>query len=158
MRQVAGTLRLDLAQYRAMAAFAQFAADLDKATQQQLHRGSRLVEILKQGQFAPMPVEHQVAIIWAGANGYLDDIPKEDVRRFEAGFHKFLEDQYGQLLHAMASKLALDDEITGLLAAASKDFKAKFLAGSATVPASLDFTRNELVKKPAPAAEPVAVG
>ena len=75
MRQVAGRLRLDLAQYRALAAFAQFGSDLDKATQAQLTRGERMVELLKQGQFSPMPVEQQVISIWAGANGYLDDVP-----------------------------------------------------------------------------------
>ena len=83
MRQVAGTLRLDLAQYRELAAFAQFGSDLDKATQAQLTRGARLVEILKQPQYEPLPVERQIALIFAGTNGYLDTIPVSDVRAFE---------------------------------------------------------------------------
>src|SRR5262249_60781389 len=85
MRQVDGRLRLDLAQYRALAAFAQFGSDLDKATQAQITRGERMVELLKQGQFVPMPVEQQVISIWAGANGYLDDVPVAAVRRLEGG-------------------------------------------------------------------------
>ena len=83
MRQVAGTLRLDLAQYRELAAFAQFGSDLDKSTQQQLNRGARLVEILKQGQYSPLPVEQQVVIIYAGTNGFLDAVPVGDVGKYE---------------------------------------------------------------------------
>src|SRR5207245_11440325 len=91
MKSVAGSLRLDLAQYRELAAFAQFGSDLDKASQQQLSRGKRWVEVLKQGQFSPLPVEKQVAIIFAGSNGFLDDIAVEDVRRFEAELNQFLD-------------------------------------------------------------------
>src|SRR2546425_7174447 len=91
MRQVAGKLRLDLAQYRALAAFAQFGSDLDKATQAQLTRGERMVELLKQEQFVPMAVEQQVLSIWAGTNGYLDDVPVAAVRKFESEWLGFLD-------------------------------------------------------------------
>ena len=91
MRQVAGKLRLDLAQYRELAAFAQFASDLDKATRDQLTRGEKLSEILKQAQFAPLAVEKQVAIIWAATNGYLDDVETPKIRDFETGLYRFLE-------------------------------------------------------------------
>src|SRR6059036_2650832 len=94
MRQVAGRLRLDLAQYRALAAFAQFGSDLDKATQAQLTRGERMVELLKQEQYVPMPVEQQVLSIWAGTNGYLDDVKVESVRRFEQDWLAFLGKEY----------------------------------------------------------------
>src|SRR5689334_17392689 len=96
MRQVAGTLRLDLAQYRELAAFAQFGSDLDKATQEQLTRGARLVEVLKQPQYEPLPVERQVAIIYAGTNGYLDAIAVSDVRAFETELYRFIETRYPQ--------------------------------------------------------------
>src|SRR6185437_2871569 len=98
MRQVAGTLRLDLAQYRELAAFAQFGSDLDKATQAQLHRGQRLVEILKQPQYQPLPVEKQVAIIFAGTNGYLDPIAVSDIRAYEQELYRFLESRYAGVL------------------------------------------------------------
>src|SRR4029453_2351897 len=91
MRQVAGTLRIDLAQFRALEAFALFASDLDKASRDQLERGARMVELLKQGQYQPVPIEKQVIAIWAGGNGYLDDIPVEDARRFEAELLEFMD-------------------------------------------------------------------
>ena len=91
MRQVAGTLRLDLAQYRELAAFAQFGSDLDKSTQQQLNRGARLVEILKQGQYSPLPVAQQVVIIYAGTNGYLDAVPVADVGKYQTALASFME-------------------------------------------------------------------
>ena len=94
MRQVAGTLRLDLAQYRELAAFAQFGSDLDPATQTQLNRGQRLTEILKQPQYRPLPVEKQVAIIFAATNGYLDSVPVEQLRQFEEGLYAFLETRH----------------------------------------------------------------
>src|SRR5216117_2161155 len=97
MRQVAGTLRLDLAQYRELAAFAQFGSDLDKSTQQQLNRGARLVEILKQPQYEPLRVERQVAIIYAGTNGHLDNIAVADVRAFETELYRYIESRYPQL-------------------------------------------------------------
>src|SRR5438045_5415102 len=94
MRQVAGTLRLDLAQYRELAAFAQFGSDLDKSTQAKLTRGARLVEILKQPQYEPLPVERQVAIIFAGTNGYLDAIPISEVQAFASELYKFIETRH----------------------------------------------------------------
>ena len=98
MRQVAGTLRLDLAQYRELAAFAQFGSDLDKPTHSQLNRGRRLVEILKQPQYQPLPVEKQVAIIFAATNGYLDAIAVEQLRAYEAELYRFLETSVRQVL------------------------------------------------------------
>ena len=91
MRQIAGTLRLGLAQYRALAAFAQFGSDLDKASQDQLSRGRRMVEVLKQGQYQPLPVERQILIIYAGTNAFLDDLPVEDCRKFEAELYRFVD-------------------------------------------------------------------
>src|SRR6266536_1226767 len=104
MRQVAGTLRLDLAQYRELAAFAQFGSDLDKATQAQLTRGARLVEILKQPQYAPLPVERQVALVFAGTNGYLDNVALTDVRAFEVELYKFIESRHPQVFKDIATK------------------------------------------------------
>jgi F-type H+-transporting ATPase subunit alpha len=131
MRQVAGTLRLDLAQYRELAAFAQFGSDLDKSTQAQLTRGARLVEILKQGQYAPLPVERQVAIIFAGTNGYLDKIAVSDVRAFEAELYSYLDARAPQVLRGIAEKKVLDDEIKGAMNAAVKEFAAEFAARKA---------------------------
>src|SRR5437764_296052 len=107
MKQVAGSLRLDLAQYRELAAFAQFGSDLDKASQQQLNRGKRWVEVLKQGQYSPIPVEKQVAIIFAGGNGFLDDIAVEDVRRFEAELYRFLDNSKPEVLRLIREKREL---------------------------------------------------
>src|SRR6266536_839037 len=115
MKQVAGTLRLTLAQYRALAAFAQFGSDLDKATQEQLNRGARLVEILKQPQYEPLAVERQVAIIYAGTNGYLDKIPVSDVRAFETGLYAFTETRHPQVFRGIAEKKQLDDQLKGAL-------------------------------------------
>jgi F-type H+-transporting ATPase subunit alpha len=127
MRQVAGTLRLDLAQYRAMAAFAQFgSSDLDKATQQQLNRGARLVEILKQPQYSPLPVEQQVAVIYAGVNGYFDSIEVGDVRAAEAELHKFMTTRFGNVLASIKQKKQIDDEIKGTLTAALQEFVEHF--------------------------------
>src|SRR6186713_183576 len=109
MRQVAGSLRLDLAQYRELAAFAQFGSDLDKATQAQLTRGARLVELLKQPQYQPLTVEKQIAIIFAGTNGHLDNIPISDVRAFETELYAFLESRHPQILATIAEKKILDD-------------------------------------------------
>jgi F-type H+-transporting ATPase subunit alpha len=109
MRQVAGGLRLDLAQYRELAAFAQFASDLDKATRDQLTRGEKLTEILKQPQFAPLSVEKQVAIIWTGTNGYLDDVPTPKIRDFEAGLYRFLDQEHADLLPTIASEKSISD-------------------------------------------------
>jgi F-type H+-transporting ATPase subunit alpha len=132
MRQVAGTLRLDLAQYRELAAFAQFgSSDLDKATQQQLNRGARLVEILKQPQYQPLPVEKQVAIVYAGTQGLLDEIPVDQVREFEDEFHRFMETRHGNVLATIRDKKNLDDEIKNNLTAATKEFSKEFLSNRA---------------------------
>jgi F-type H+/Na+-transporting ATPase subunit alpha len=131
MRQVAGTLRLDLAQYRELAAFAQFGSDLDKATQAQLTRGARLVEILKQPQYAPLPVERQVALVYAGTNGYLDSVALTDVRAFEVELYKFIESRHPQVFKDIATKKILDEQTKGALDAAVKQFAADFAAKKA---------------------------
>jgi F-type H+-transporting ATPase subunit alpha len=123
MKSVAGTLRLDLAQYRELAAFAQFGSDLDKATQAQLARGQRLTEILKQPQYAPVDVEKQVLIIWAATNGYTDDIAVDQLRRFETDLLRFVENSHPGLLHSIAEKKTLTDEIKNDLKQALTDFK-----------------------------------
>ena len=128
MRQVAGRLRLDLAQYRALAAFAQFGSDLDKATQAQLTRGERMVELLKQGQFQPMPVEKQVISIFAGTNGYLDDVPVLAVRRFEEELLAFVDKNYAELPHNIRTTKAISDDDQKKLHEAVKAFKAQFKA------------------------------
>ena len=123
MRQVAGTLRIDLAQFRELQAFAQFGSDLDKATQAQLARGQRLVEILKQPQYQPMPVENQILGIWAASNGYADDVPVEEVRNFEAELLKFVENSHPGVLEAIREKKTLTDEILSDLKQVLSDFK-----------------------------------
>jgi F-type H+-transporting ATPase subunit alpha len=128
MRQVAGSLRLDLAQFRELAAFAQFGSDLDKVTQAQLSRGQRLTEILKQDQYTPLPVEKQVAIVYAGTNGFLDDLEVSECRAFEQSFYRFLDTSHTALLAKIREKKALDDEIKGQLAAVLKEAKEKFKA------------------------------
>jgi F-type H+/Na+-transporting ATPase subunit alpha len=128
MRQVAGTLRLDLAQYRELAAFAQFGSDLDKATQAQLNRGARLVEILKQPQYEPLPVERQVALIYAGTNGYLDNIAVSEVRAFETELYRFIETRAPQLFGNIVEKKILDDPLKAELDAVVKEFAASFAA------------------------------
>jgi F-type H+-transporting ATPase subunit alpha len=128
MRQVAGSLRLDLAQYRELAAFAQFGSDLDAATQQQLNRGARLVEILKQPQYQPLPVEKQVLLIFAGTKGYLDKVPVSDVGTYEIELYRFAESRYPGLLRAIAEKKQLDDNLTAQVAAALKEFGEQFAA------------------------------
>jgi F-type H+-transporting ATPase subunit alpha len=125
MKQVAGTLRLDLAQYREMAAFAQFGSDLDKTTQAQLARGTRMVELLKQDQYAPLSVEMQIVGIFAGINGYVDDIPVNEVRRFEAELIKYIDSEQKALRQDIATKKALDADLTARLKAAISEFKAK---------------------------------
>ncbi|HKG61194.1 MAG TPA: F0F1 ATP synthase subunit alpha [Pyrinomonadaceae bacterium] len=123
MKQVAGTLRLDLAQFRELQAFAQFGSDLDKATQAQLARGQRLTEILKQPQYLPMDVEKQVLVIWAATNGFTDDIAIEDIKRFETGLLKFVENSHPGLLADLAEKKSLTDEIKAGLKQVLEDFK-----------------------------------
>jgi F-type H+-transporting ATPase subunit alpha len=128
MRQVAGRLRLDLAQYRALAAFAQFGSDLDKATLAQLTRGERMVELLKQGQFVPMPVQDQVVSIWAGANGFLDDVPVAAVRKFETEWLAFVRNQYPEVTHDIETKKEISKDTDARLKEAAKAFKAQFQA------------------------------
>jgi F-type H+-transporting ATPase subunit alpha len=123
---VAGTLRLDLAQFREMAAFAQFASDLDKATQQQLARGERLVEVLKQGQYVPMSVEEQIVSIYAAINGHLDAYGTEVVGRYEQEMHVYIRSTHKDLLEAIRTKKQLNDEIKGKLNAALSEFGKGF--------------------------------
>ena len=126
MRQVAGPLRLSLAQYRELEAFAQFGSDLDAATQRQLARGARLVEILKQPQYQPVPVEKQVAIIYAVTNGHLDDVPVPQIRQWERDFLDYLEAQQLAVLNDIRTKRTLDDDVTARLKAAIAAFKPLF--------------------------------
>jgi F-type H+-transporting ATPase subunit alpha len=128
MKKVAGRLRLDLAQFREMEAFAQFGSDLDAATQRQLARGSRTVEVLKQPQYQPMPVENQVAVIYAVTNGYLDELPLEQVRSWELGFHEALGGSHQDLLDGIREGKELTAEIEGKLVAAIKAFNDVFAA------------------------------
>ena len=128
MKQVAGTLRLDLAQYRELAAFAQFGSDLDKATQQKLARGARMVEILKQPQYQPLPVQEQVSIIFAAGKGLLDDIAVDAVQKFEAEFLEFMRNAKADVLGELKEKQKLDDALEGKLKAAIEEFKKGFSA------------------------------
>ncbi|MBL8179545.1 MAG: F0F1 ATP synthase subunit alpha [Bryobacterales bacterium] len=131
MRKVAGTLRLELAQYRALAAFAQFGSELDKASQQQLNRGARLVEILKQGQFAPLPVEKQVLILYAGTNGFLDDLPVDRCRKFEEELYRFVENAHPKLLTDLKAKKDIDDALKTQIVAVLNEFKQRFTSNKA---------------------------
>jgi F-type H+/Na+-transporting ATPase subunit alpha len=126
MRQVAGSLRLDMAQFRDLAAFAQFGSDLDKATLAQLNRGQRLTEVLKQDQYVPLPVEKQIAIIFAGTNGLLDDLEVADIMPFEQSLYRFLESTQSALLPKIRERKAIDDEIRGELQRAIKEAKERF--------------------------------
>ena len=126
MKQVAGGLRLDLAQYREMAAFAQFGSDLDKATQAQLARGSRLVEILKQGQYRPLPVEKQILIIFAGTNGYLEMYPESVLQRYEEGLYNLVEEEQPEILREIREKKTLDADLEKKIKAIMEKFKGQF--------------------------------
>jgi F-type H+-transporting ATPase subunit alpha len=126
MKQVAGALRLDLAQYRELAAFAQFGSDLDKSSQAQLNRGKRLVEILKQPQYRPLPVEKQVVIIFAGTKGLLDDLAVEDCRAFETELYKFLDSSHPEVLNAIREKKAFDKQLEADLTAVVNELKDRF--------------------------------
>jgi F-type H+-transporting ATPase subunit alpha len=128
MKQVAGKLRLDLAQYNELAAFAQFGSDLDKASQAQLARGQRLVEILKQGQYEPLPVAQQVALIFAATNGFLDDLPLESLLRFETGLYQHLLTDRPEVLKSLTEKKVLDDAMKAELTQAVTEFKGRFKA------------------------------
>ncbi|HEX5432063.1 MAG TPA: F0F1 ATP synthase subunit alpha [Bryobacteraceae bacterium] len=132
MRQVAGSLRLDLAQYRNLAAFAQLGSELDKASAAQLTRGSRMVEILKQGQYSPLPVEKQVLIIYAGTNGYLDDLPLDQCRDFERELYRFIENAHPGVLAGIREKKNLDDDLKSKMNAALKEFKQRFVQENAS--------------------------
>ncbi len=137
MKSIAGTLRLDLAQYRALAAFAQFGSDLDKASQQQLHRGDRLVEVLKQKQYQPISVEKQVAVIFAGTKGYLDDLEVSQIADFERDLYDFLDLQGEDgVLGMIRERKVLDDEVTNALHEALREFKEHFAATHALAKAS----------------------
>jgi F-type H+-transporting ATPase subunit alpha len=135
MKQIAGGLRLDLAQYRALAAFAQFGSDLDRASLAQLNRGRHMVEILKQGQYLPLPVEKQVAIIFAGTNGYLDDVPLEQCRKFEDDLYRFVDNAHRGLWEEIRTKKVLDDALRAKLKAVIEEFKARFMAEQPAVAA-----------------------
>ncbi len=126
MKQVAGNLRLELAQYRELEAFAQFASDLDELSRKKLERGQRLVEILKQPAHQPLPVEKEVVIIYAGVKGYLDDIPVKAVRKFEEELYPFIETKYPQIFENIRTKKQLDEETEALLKKALEEFKAQF--------------------------------
>jgi F-type H+-transporting ATPase subunit alpha len=135
MKSLAGGMRLDLAQYRELAAFAQFGSDLDKASQQQLNRGKHLVEILKQDQYQPLPLEKQIMIIWAGTKGYLDDLPVEICRKFEAELYRFLDNAQRGLLDEIRTKKVLDADLTAKIKAIIEEFKARFVAENPTAQA-----------------------
>ena len=129
-KQVGATLKLDLAQYRELAAFAQFGSDLDKATLNQLNRGQRLTELLKQPQFRPLTMEKQVVILYAGTNGFLDDVKVEYVGAFENDFYPYMETVQSQILHDIATKKVLDEDLKKRLNAAIKEYKQNFLAST----------------------------
>ena len=135
MKQVAGSLRLDLAQYRELAAFSQFGSDLDVATQRQLNRGARLTEILKQDQFQPLHVAKQIVIIWAGNNGYLDDLAIEQVRPYELAMYDYIDVNDAELWNAIEASGKLDDELTERIKNNVAGFKASFVAGVAAAEA-----------------------
>jgi F-type H+/Na+-transporting ATPase subunit alpha len=126
MKQVAGTLRLELAQYREMAAFAQFGSDLDQATQRQLNRGARLVELLKQGQYQPLPVEKQILIIYAGTNGFVDDLPVTVLKKYEQELYSFIESRHSDIFEDILKKRELDGDLRAKLTKALEEFKGIF--------------------------------
>jgi len=172
MRTVAGRLRLDLAQYRELEAFSAFASDLDKATKAQLDRGARVVEVLKQPQYKPMPVEQQVMIIYAVTNGYLDDVEVERIGEWERGFHEFMHAQYPQVGDRLRNEKVLSNEteedlkrgITAFKAAAGKADASKAQTAKADAPkggapkadAPKAATPKAEPPKPTPAAAPSA--
>jgi F-type H+/Na+-transporting ATPase subunit alpha len=132
MRSVAGSLRLELAQYRELAAFAQFGSDLDKSSQQQLNRGRRLVEVLKQGQYQPLAMEKQVLIVFAGTNAFLDDIPVDQVRRFEQELYNFVENAHPTVLQTIREKKIIDDALKTQIKNVLTEFKQRFTSAAAT--------------------------
>jgi F-type H+-transporting ATPase subunit alpha len=158
MRSVAGKLRLELAQFRDVEAFAQFGSDLDAATQRQLSRGQRLVEILKQPQYQPLAMAEQVAIIWAATNGHLDDVPLERVRAFEREFMEFLRTQRPQILQTITDTKKVEDDVLQQLADAVNAFKQQFAASStpAQAPRAERAPAERSNTEPSTAAAPVA--
>jgi F-type H+-transporting ATPase subunit alpha len=128
MKQVAGTLRLDLAAYRSLEAFAQFGSDLDKATQNQLNRGARMVELLKQGRFVPMPVENQIIAIFAASRGYVDDLPVDQVLAFRDGAIDYVISSYSEIAKAIVEEKKITDETEAKLIEALDAYKAIFVA------------------------------
>ena len=132
MRQVAGSLKLDLAQYRELAAFAQFGSDLDKATQNQLNRGQRLVEVLKQKQFSPLPFSKQILIIYAGTNGFLDDLAVDQVRDFETELYEYVDTSNPGLLRTIMEKRILDDNLKAEMSKVIKQAKETFVTARQT--------------------------
>ena len=129
MRQVAALLRLDLAQYRELVTFTQYGSEIDKAAQMQLSRGERMVQILKQDQYSPLPLSRQVMIILAGTRGLLDDLPADSIRLFEAGFYKFIEENFLNIDLEIQTKKILSDELAQRLEKAVLEFKAEFIKG-----------------------------
>jgi F-type H+-transporting ATPase subunit alpha len=128
MKQVAGSLRLDLAQYRELAAFAQFGSELDKSTQAQLNRGVRLVEILKQPQYQPMPMEKMISILFAGTRGFLDDLPIDVLKDFEPQMVSFMESKYQDVLSEIKDKKEISADLEERMKKAVGEFKTQFLA------------------------------
>ncbi len=126
MKQVAGGMRLDLAQYREMAAFAQFGSDLDKQTQAQLARGERMMEILKQPQYQPLPVEKQIVLIYAGTAGYLDTVPVAQIVRYEVELYRYVDERHPDLLTTIAAEKTISDKTKAELQTALKDFGELF--------------------------------
>jgi len=128
MRSIAGTLRLDLAQYRELAAFAQFGSDLDRASLDQLNRGKHLMEALKQGQYQPLPMEREVMIVFAGTQGFLDDLPVEECRKFEQELYRFIDNAHRDIWNEIREKKALDDTLRNKIKSAIQEFKTRFVA------------------------------
>jgi F-type H+/Na+-transporting ATPase subunit alpha len=158
MKQVAGTLRLDMAQFRDLAAFAQFGSDLDKTTLAQLNRGKHLTEILKQGQYSPLPVEKQVLIIFAGTNGYMDDVPLEGCGSFETELYEFVDSSYPNLGKELAEKKQLDDAVRAEIRKVLDEFKAKFLADRSAAKTNGSGEKDAQAHHPQPHGEPVLSG
>ena len=127
MKQVAGRLRLELAQYRELEAFAQFATELDEFTRQQLIRGERLMELLKQEQYQPMPVEEQVVVLFVGINGFLDDLPVESVKKFEREFLQYMRNEKSEILNEISTKKEISEELERKLREAVEQFKKTFV-------------------------------
>jgi F-type H+-transporting ATPase subunit alpha len=128
MKSIAGRMRLEMAQYRALAAFAQFGSDLDKTSVDQLNRGKHLVEVLKQGQYQPVPLERQIIIIFAGTQGFLDDLPVDECRKFEEGLYRFIDNAHRDIRDQIRDQKVLDDALRARLRDAIKEFKARFVA------------------------------